>query len=87
VTPVYRFMYQTPSEYSSKFTQADEYLGYNSDKQEHQVQLTTSFSTITPFLKKQFVLPAQINVNAVQTVAGKNVPKASRFEVEIRMLF
>ncbi len=87
VTPVYRFMYQAPSEFSSKFTQADEYLGYNSDKQEHQVQLTTSFSTITPFLKKQFILPAQINVNAVQTVAGKNVPKASRFEVEIRMLF
>lgn len=87
VTPLYRFMYQAPSTYDSQFTEANSYLAYNSDKQEHQVQLTTSFSTITPFLKKQFALPAQINVNAVQTVAGKNVPKAARFEVEIRMLF
>lgn len=86
-TPVYRYMYQMASNYESEYTNANKYLSYNTDKQEHQVQLTTSFSSITPFLKKQFVLPAQINVNVVQTVAGKNVPKVGRFEVELRMLF
>jgi hypothetical protein len=86
-TPVYRFMYQLPSAYKSDFTDANKYLSYNSDKQEHQVQLTTTVSSIQPFLKKQFVLPAQININLLQTVAGKNVPKAGRFEVELRMLF
>jgi len=80
-------MYQMPSNYSSNFGDADKYLSFNTDKQEHQVQLTASFSSITPFLKKKFFLPAQINVNGVQTVDGKNVPKSSRLEVEFRMLF
>jgi hypothetical protein len=86
-TPVYRFMYQMPSEFNSQYADADKYLGYNTDKIEHQVQLTTTVSTIQPFLKKKFLLPAQINLNLVQTVAGKNVPKVGRFEVEFRMLF
>jgi CO dehydrogenase/acetyl-CoA synthase epsilon subunit len=86
-TPVYRFMYQLPSQYDSKYKDANGYLGYNSDKQEHQAQLTTTFSSITPFLKKQFALPAQININLVKTIAGKNVPNVARFEVEFRMLF
>lgn len=86
-TPVYRFMYQMPSEYVSEFANADEYLSYNTDKLEHQVQLTTTLSSIQPFLKKKFLLPAQINMNLVQTVAGKNVPKVGRFELEFRMLF
>jgi len=86
-TPSYRFMYQMPSEYNSNYSDADGYLSYNSDKVEHQVQLTTSLSSIQPFLKKKFLLPAQINMNIVQTVAGKNVPKVGRFELEFRMLF
>ncbi len=87
ITPVYRYMYQTKSQYDSPFTAANGYLSYNSDKQEHQAQLTASISSIQPFLKKQFVLPAQINFNVVQTVSGKNVPKVGRFEIELRMIF
>lgn len=86
-TPIYRFMYQMPTKYESEYGAANDYLGYNSDKQEHQAQLTTTFSSIQPFLKKEFLLPAQINVNLVRTITGKNVPAASRFEVEFRMLF
>jgi hypothetical protein len=87
ITPTYRFMYQLPSKYDSQFSAANGYLSANTDKQEHQVQLTTTLSSITPFLKKEFLLPAQINFNIVQTVAGKNVPKVGRFEIEFRMLF
>ncbi len=85
--PMYRFMYQLPSKYDSDYSNANNILSKNTDKQEHQVQLTTTFSSITPFLKKQFLLPAQVNVNLVQTVGGKNVPNVGRFEVELRMLF
>jgi hypothetical protein len=87
VTPLYRYMYQTNARYDSQFTEANEWMGVGSEKEEHQVQLTTSLSSITPFLKKQFLLPAQINVNLVHSVAGRNIPKASRFELEFRMLF
>lgn len=86
-TPVYRFMKQGSSQYSSEFGAANDYLAYNSDKLEHQGQLTTTISSITPFLKKEFLLPAQINVNLVKTLSGRNVPNQSRFEVEFRMLF
>lgn len=86
-TPVYRFMKQGSSQYSSEFGQANDFLAYNSDKLEHQGQMTASISSITPFLKKEFLLPAQINLNVVKTLSGKNVPNQSRFEVEFRMLF
>lgn len=87
VTPVYRYMYQMKSEYDSEYGDANDYLSYNSDKQEHQGQVTFSVSSIQPFLKKKFVLPAQFNINLVQTIAGKNVPKVGRFEVELRLIF
>jgi hypothetical protein len=86
-TPIYRYMYQMKSQYDSEYGSANDYLAFNSDRQEHQVQLTTTVSSIQPFLKKKFILPAQINMNLVQTVNGKNVPKVGRFELELRMLF
>lgn len=87
ITPIYRFMYQMPSKYNSKYGAANGYLEHNTDKMEHQAQLTTSLSSITPFLKKEFLLPAQVNINLVKTLTGKNVPAQERFEVEFRMLF
>jgi hypothetical protein len=86
-TPIYRFMYEMQAEYDSKYGVANDYLAYNTDKLEHQVQLTTTLSSITPFLKKEFLLPAQVNVNLVKTLAGRNIPNMDRFEVEFRMLF
>ena len=86
-TPTYRYMYQFGSEYDSKSGIGDQYLAYNTDKTEHQLQMTMTLSSITPFLKKKFLLPAQVHFNTVHVIAGKNVPKMSRFEVEFRMLF
>ena len=80
-------MYEMEAEYDSKYGVANDYLAYNTDKVEHQVQLTTTLSSITPFLKKEFLLPAQVNINLVKTLAGRNIPNMDRFEVEFRMLF
>ncbi|HLW56982.1 MAG TPA: hypothetical protein VKY27_06325 [Bacteriovoracaceae bacterium] len=87
LTPTYRYMYQFGSKYDSLSGKGDEFLSYNTEKAEHQAQMTVTLSSITPFLKKKFLLPAQIHFNSVHVVAGKNVPKMSRFEVEFRMLF
>lgn len=87
VTPVYRYLRQWSSSYDSDYGAANDYLAANTGKREHQVQLTTTLSSIQPFLKKKFMLPAQINMNLVQTVKGENVPKVGRFEIEFRMLF
>lgn len=87
LTPTYRYMQQFQSSYYSNSGKGDQFLSYNTDKAEHQAQMTMTLSSITPFLKKKFLLPAQVHINTVHVLAGKNVPKMNRFEVEFRMLF
>lgn len=87
LTPAYEVNYQMSSQYDSVYGDANGYLEYNSDRIGHVGRLSASISSIQPFLKKKFALPAQINFNVQQTLAGKNVPKMGRFEVELRMLF
>jgi hypothetical protein len=87
LTPAYDFGYQGSSKYESNFGEANDYLAYNSDRMSHTGRLTASISSIQPFLKKQFLLPASVNVIVQQTLGGRNVPKVGRFEVEFRLLF
>lgn len=87
VSPAYEVFYQMPSRYESTYGAANDYLGYNSDRMGHTGRITTSLSTIAPYLKKQFALPGQLNFIVQQTLAGQNVPKVGRFEVELRLLF
>lgn len=87
VTPAYEMNYQMSSEYDSIYGEANDFLAYNSDRMGHIARLTTTVSSIQPYLKKQFALPATINLNLQQTFAGQNVPKMGRVELEFRMLF
>jgi hypothetical protein len=87
ITQAYILNYQSSSEYDSSYKDANGYLAYNSDRLEHVARMTATVSSIQPFLKKQFLLPASLYVNVQQTVAGRNVPKVGRFEVGLRMLF
>lgn len=87
VTPLYEMAYQMPSRYESKYTDANRILETNSDRIAHNVRLSGSFSTVTPYTKKKFILPAVITMNIQNTFAGKNVPKMTRYELEFRMYF
>jgi hypothetical protein len=87
MTPAYEMNYQMASEYDSIYGKANDYLAYNSDRLGHVAKLTASVSSVQPFLKKKFMLPATINFNVQKTVSGRNVPEMSRYEVEFRMLF
>lgn len=86
-TPAYEFFYQLPSQYESSYSDANRYLASNSDRMGHTARFSTSISSIQPYLKKQFVLPATLSFHVQQTIAGKNVPKVGRFEVELKLLF
>lgn len=86
-SPLYELAYQMPSKYESKYSDANRILAANSDRIAHNVRLSGSFSTVTPYTKKKFLLPAVITMNVQQTVAGKNVPKMTRYEIEFRMYF
>ena len=87
VSPLYELAYQMPSKYESRYSDANRYLAANSDRVAHNLRLSGSFSTVTPYTKKKFILPAVITMNVQQTVAGKNVPKMTRYEIEFRMYF
>jgi len=64
-------MYQKKAEYNSENAQADEFLSFNSDKFEHQVQLTTTLSSIQPFLKKKFLQLFTLTVVQKLACVGK----------------
>lgn len=87
LSPAFDIQYQGKSKFDSVYGSADDYLAQNSDRMAHIGRLTASVSSIQPFLKKQFLLPASVNIIVQQTLAGKNVPKVGRFEVEFRLLF
>lgn len=86
-SPLYELAYQMPSKYESRYSDANRFLAANSDRIAHNVRLSGSFSTVTPYTKKKFILPGVITMNVQQTVAGKNVPKMTRYEIEFRMYF
>lgn len=86
-TPGYEMNYQMSSKYDSVYGEANEILATNSDRLGHVARFSAKLSTITPYLKKQFLLPGFIQFNVQQTVAGKNVPKMGRVELELRLLF
>lgn len=87
VSPLYELAYQMPSRYESQYSDANRFLEANSDRIAHNVRLSGSFSTVTPYTKKKFILPAVITMNIQNTFAGRNVPKMTRYELEFRMYF
>lgn len=87
VTGAYELNYQAASEFDSEYSDANGWLARDTASQEQVARLTATMSSIQPFLKKKFILPASIYMNAQRTVTGKNVPEITRLEVGFRMLF
>jgi hypothetical protein len=87
ITPGYEFNYQEKSEYISPYVDANEFLAANTEKLSHSLRLAGTVSSIQPFLKKNFILPATINLKYQHMMFGKNTPKVDRIELELRMLF
>lgn len=83
------YIYETigQSSYQSDYQDANNWLASNTDSSVHSVRLKAEVSTVTPFMKQKFVLPAQIKFFYQTTVAGVNTPDVDRYEVEFRMFF
>lgn len=85
------FGYEVTMTGKSKFYSSDEtanqILAQDTDSMQHEFIFTTEVSSITPFLKKKFLLPAKINFTYRPTIGGRNVVNADRYEVEFRMMF
>ncbi len=70
------YIYETigQSSYESNYGDANNWLATNTDSSVHSVRLKAEVSTVTPFMKKKFVLPAQIKFFYQTTLAGINTP-------------
>ncbi len=87
LTVAYIYNYQEASQYQSEHRQANEWLALNTESESHSMRFSSEISSITPYLKKEFLLPASLTFNYQTMLRGQNVPKVDRYEVELRMFF
>jgi hypothetical protein len=87
LTGAYEFNYQAASVFDSENEEANGWLARDTATQEQTARLTATVSSIQPFLKKKFILPASLYLNMQKTVTGQNIPEVTRVEVGFRMLF
>ncbi len=86
-SPSYLINYQSKATYDSPFTQANSFLAHNSDSVSHSIRLSSTLTTITPFLKKKFLAPMQFKFHYQKLIDGRNIPDSDRVEFEFRMMF
>jgi hypothetical protein len=71
----------------SKNSYAESILASNTESVQHNVRFSGEFSTITPFTKGNFLLPARIRLSYQQMIEGRNTAKYDQYMVEYRMFF
>ncbi|MFK8136790.1 MAG: hypothetical protein AB8E15_00375 [Bdellovibrionales bacterium] len=62
-------------------------LSRNTDMEQLQVQLSTSYHTLNQFTAKKFPIPLLVSYSYSDTVAGKNVERQSIHEINLGVVF
>lgn len=83
----YIFFYQERSKYESKYEDSNEILAMNTESMMQNARLALNISSTKLFMKKEFFLPASIEISAQEMFSGKNTPKYSRYDIELRFFF
>ncbi|WP_372653872.1 hypothetical protein [Halobacteriovorax sp.] len=78
---------QSASKYESKNTEANDILAHNSSSESHSVRLAASFSTVSLYQMKKFVMPLNVSLRAQTKIAGRNTPKHSQYELDFKFFF
>ncbi|MCO4754359.1 MAG: hypothetical protein KC478_07740 [Bacteriovoracaceae bacterium] len=83
------YLYETigKANYESDYGSANDYLAANTDSSAHNVRLTGTFTSVTPYLKQKFLLPGLVKLSYQKMIHGRNTEKVDRYEVEFRMFF
>jgi hypothetical protein len=72
---------------NSDHAYAESILASNTDSSQHNLRLSGTLSSITPFMKNKFLLPASIRFTYQHMLHGHNTPKMDMYEVAFRMFF
>lgn len=87
ISSTYGFESQGRSLYESKNTEANNILAHNSDSESHNIRLAASFSTISLYKMKKFVMPLSMSLRAQKKIKGRNTPKHSQYELDFKFFF
>lgn len=87
VTLGYQMNKQESSKFYSNDSVANELLAKGTNTVAHELYASAALSSITPFLKKNFILPAKIEFIYRSTIGGVNAVKIDRIELDLRMMF
>ena len=71
----------------SRFSEAADFLAYNTDSYTQTLRATASISTVNLYMKKEFILPGAIRFIYQTVFDGRNAPKIDRYELELNMFF
>lgn len=84
---LYSLEYTEPTNYSSNKPASDKILEENTEKIAHIARLNISYSTLSLYKQKRFLMPINFNVALQSIFAGKNTPKYERADFEVRFFF
>ena len=84
---LYTFESQEASSFDSSSAAANSILASDTQKISHSARLAISFSTLNLYRQKLFKIPVQLTLSAQSYFAGKNIPKYSLADLELRIYF
>lgn len=84
---IYSLEYTEKSDYKSSSPVADNILENDTEKVSHVGRVNLGYSTVSLYKEKKFFMPMSFNVAFQTVLGGKNVPKYSRGDFEVRLFF
>ena len=83
----YLFNYTAKSIYESDYSDANQILSTDTEKNSHSGKFELSFSTVELYKKKKFIMPFIISSSVQKTISGTNVPNYSRADINLKLFF
>ena len=83
----YQIYSREKASYSSQYTAANEYLAANTGSTKQVLKSVFTLSSVQPFLKQKFLLPAMVKIGYEKLVYGTNTPDNDLITLEFRMMF
>jgi hypothetical protein len=87
LTPSFRYETRERAHYIDSSGMVNQQMGDNSNFSAQMFRMQAAFSSVTPYTKGNFILPAQIKFGYQTILDGENTPKFDRYELEFRMYF
>lgn len=83
----YTYYYEQQSEYNSKYSEANEILEENTEKESHSISAALNFSTIKTYQRGDFFMPLNAGVSGTKIISAMNMPNYTIYTLQLRFFF